>query len=90
MIKVGIIFKQVYIIKFLIQYHFIFVFVSCHTSIRSNSLCEINESISESYNSDVQPIWKQNLEQMDSSNTGMSYEVDILLLNFWLTKSGIS
>ena len=36
-------------------------------------------------------IWKQNiyLEQMDSSNTGMSYEQDILLLNFCLLKSGI-
>ena len=85
MIEVGIIFKQVDIVKCLIQYHFYF-FLSCHTSIRSNSLCEINECVSESHNSDVQP----NLEQVDSSNTGMSYELDIFLFYFWLTKSGIS
>ena len=29
------------------------------------------------------------LEQMDSSNTGLSDELDILLFNYWLTKSGI-
>ena len=50
-------------------------------------------NVSESYtcNSDVQPnLEAKYLEQMDSSNTRMSYEQDILLFNFWLTKSGIS
>ena len=52
------------------------LFLICHTSI--SSVCKINACHSESYNSDVQP----NLEYMDSSNTGMSYELDILLFNF--------
>ena len=36
-------------------------------------------------------IWKQKLylKQMDSSNTGMTYEL-VLLFNFCLTKSGTS
>ena len=45
------------------------------------------------HNSDVQPTLEAKIysEQMDSPNTGMSYELDIVLFNFYLNKkSGIS
>ena len=53
MIKVGLIFKKVDIIKCLSRDYFMCAFfLSCHHSI--SSVCKINACISESYNSDVQ------------------------------------
>ena len=90
MIKVGIIFKtgrhyKVFDLGLLYVLFFFIIILNCHTSI--SSVCKINACISESYNSDVQPNLeaKYCLEQMDPSNTGMSYELAILLSNFCLT-----
>ena len=76
MITVGIIFKKIDIIKSL----YVFFLVATPVLVPD---CKINACISESYNSDMQPNLdpKIYLEQMDSSNTGMSYELDILLFN---------
>ena len=92
MIKVGIIFKQEGIIKFLIQYHFIYVF---EVSTPVLDLVLFARSMNVFLNHIIaiySLIWKQNmcLEQMDSSNTVMSYELDILLFNFLQTQSGNS
>ena len=70
-------------IKFLIQYHFIyFFFFKVATPVLDLVLFARLMNVFLNHIIVIcSLIWKQNmcLEQMDSSNTGMSYELDILL-----------